>query len=73
MLTFAEAKTGSRRRDLVPEYSRPRLMDTKEESQKIKDFVQIVGIGSTKKIICNLSINPRVYNLLTSFRIRSTL
>jgi hypothetical protein len=50
MLTFAEAKTGSRRRGLVPEYSRPRLMDTKEESQKIKDFVQIVGIGSTKKL-----------------------
>jgi hypothetical protein len=46
MLTYAQAKTGSHRRDKVPEYSRPRVMNTKEESQKINDFAQIVGIGS---------------------------
>ncbi|TVU20060.1 hypothetical protein EJB05_36247, partial [Eragrostis curvula] len=44
ILTLANAQTGNRRRDLAPEYS-PRL-DVDEESQKIKDLAQIVGIGS---------------------------
>ena len=45
MLNFAHAVSGSRRRDRIPEYRSPRL-DEEKESEKIKDFAQIVGIGS---------------------------
>ncbi|TVU20065.1 hypothetical protein EJB05_36252, partial [Eragrostis curvula] len=44
ILTFAKAQTGNRRRDLVPEYSS--RLEEEKESEKIKDFAQIVGIGS---------------------------
>ena len=46
MLTFANAQTssGNRRRDQMEEYN-PGLNED-EESGKIKDFAQIVGIGS---------------------------
>ncbi|CAL4908954.1 unnamed protein product [Urochloa decumbens] len=45
MLTFANAQTANRRRDQIDEYN-PRLINEGEESTKIKEFAQIVGIGS---------------------------
>ncbi|CAL4894285.1 unnamed protein product [Urochloa decumbens] len=45
MLTFANAQTANRRRDQIEEYN-PRLINEGEESKKIKEFAQIVGIGS---------------------------
>lgn len=45
MLTFANAQTANRRRDQIEEYN-PSLINEEEESRKIKDFAQIVGIGS---------------------------
>jgi hypothetical protein len=44
MLSFANAQTANRRRDQIEVY-KPRLND-KEESKKITEFAQIVGIGS---------------------------
>lgn len=44
MLTFANAQTSNRRRDLLSEYREPLKEDV--ESDKIRDFAQIVGIGS---------------------------
>ncbi|KAK3138349.1 hypothetical protein QOZ80_5AG0367640 [Eleusine coracana subsp. coracana] len=44
MLSFANALAGNNRRDQMQEYH-PHL-DEKAESDKIKDFAQIVGIGS---------------------------
>ncbi|XP_062231795.1 uncharacterized protein LOC133929168 [Phragmites australis] len=45
MLTFADALTGNRRRDRMQEYNNPRLNED-DESRKITNFAQIVGIGS---------------------------
>ncbi|WVZ99118.1 hypothetical protein U9M48_044465 [Paspalum notatum var. saurae] len=44
MLNFLDAKTANRRRDQIEEGSLN--VDEKAESEKIKDFAQIVGIGS---------------------------
>ncbi|RLN28935.1 protein ACCELERATED CELL DEATH 6-like [Panicum miliaceum] len=44
MLNFVDAASGNRRRDRIPEYNR--RLDEETESAKIKDFAQIVGIGS---------------------------
>ncbi|RCV17057.1 LOW QUALITY PROTEIN: hypothetical protein SETIT_3G188600v2 [Setaria italica] len=45
MLTFANAQTANRRRDQIEEYN-PHQINEEEESRKIKEFPQIVGIGS---------------------------
>ncbi|GJN14860.1 hypothetical protein PR202_gb01727 [Eleusine coracana subsp. coracana] len=44
VLSFANALAGNNRRDQMQEYHP--LLDEKAESDKIKDFAQIVGIGS---------------------------
>ncbi|PVH62166.1 hypothetical protein PAHAL_3G224500 [Panicum hallii] len=44
MLTFANAQTANRRRDQIEDYN-PSLNE-EEESSKIREFAQIVGIGS---------------------------
>ncbi|TVU20071.1 hypothetical protein EJB05_36259, partial [Eragrostis curvula] len=44
MLTFADALSGSHRRDQIHDYDRN--IDEKTESEKIKESAQIMGIGS---------------------------
>ena len=57
MLNFAHAVSGSRRRDRIPEYRSPRL-DEEKESEKIKDFAQIVGIGSVLVATATFTARP---------------